>query len=146
MGTITLSESSSTIRRIGAFVVCLLCSLGLGLSASAQDVLRAINYKAIALPQLIKPRHDANAAVGVIRDSATAQEAAPPWSTTKEVVLHDFSSVLHGAYPSSGVIRDLEGNHYFAQMHRWYHALDEREAAHHDPMPSRPTPLEDPPF
>ena len=36
-------------------------------------------------------------------------------------------------------------NHYFAQMHRWYHALDEREAQH-NPMLSRPVPLEDPPF
>ena len=30
-----------------------------------------------------------------------------------------------------------------AQLHRWYHALDEREA-YHDPMPSPP--LKDPPF
>ena len=34
-------------------------------------------------------------------------------------------------------------NHYFAQMHRWYHALDEREA--NRGPPSRP-PLKDPPF
>ncbi len=34
-------------------------------------------------------------------------------------------------------------NHYFAQMHRWYHALNEREHCH-DPMPWRPLP--DPPF
>jgi hypothetical protein len=34
-------------------------------------------------------------------------------------------------------------NHYFAQMHRWYHALDERES--HRGLP--PTlPLKDPPF
>jgi hypothetical protein len=31
-------------------------------------------------------------------------------------------------------------NHYFAQMHRWYHALER----YNDPMPS--TPLKDPPF
>jgi hypothetical protein len=34
-------------------------------------------------------------------------------------------------------------NHYFTQMHRWYHALDEREASRGPP----PTlPLKDPPF
>jgi hypothetical protein len=34
-------------------------------------------------------------------------------------------------------------NHYCAQMHRWYHALDEREASRGPP----PTlPLKDPPF
>jgi hypothetical protein len=36
-------------------------------------------------------------------------------------------------------------NHYGLQLYRWYHALDEREARH-DPMPSRQSPLEDPPF
>jgi len=34
-------------------------------------------------------------------------------------------------------------NHYFAQMHRCYHALDQRERSR-EPMPSRPLP--DPPF
>lgn len=33
-------------------------------------------------------------------------------------------------------------NHYFAQLHRWYHPLEQREH-HRDPMPSRPP---DPPF
>jgi hypothetical protein len=33
--------------------------------------------------------------------------------------------------------------HYFAQMHRWHHALGQREH-YNDPMPSRP--LDDPPF
>jgi hypothetical protein len=36
-------------------------------------------------------------------------------------------------------------NHYGLQLYRWYHALDEREA-YHNLMPSRPPPLEDPPF
>ena len=35
-------------------------------------------------------------------------------------------------------------NHYFAQMHRWYHALDEPALHYHDPIPSRSLP--DPPF
>jgi len=34
-------------------------------------------------------------------------------------------------------------NHYFVQMHRWYHALDQRQR-YNDPMPSPP--LKDPPF
>ncbi|TAK52432.1 MAG: hypothetical protein EPO25_13515 [Gammaproteobacteria bacterium] len=34
-------------------------------------------------------------------------------------------------------------NHYFAQMHRWYHAIDQRQRDN-DPMPSRPP--DDPPF
>ena len=34
-------------------------------------------------------------------------------------------------------------NHYFAQMHRWYYELHEREHSH-DPVPWRP--LDDPPF
>ena len=38
---------------------------------------------------------------------------------------------------------NLFQNHYFAQMHRWYHEPDEPEARH-DPTPSPP--LEDPPF
>jgi hypothetical protein len=36
-------------------------------------------------------------------------------------------------------------NHYGLQLYRWYHALDEREARH-NPIPSRPPPLADPPF
>jgi hypothetical protein len=34
-------------------------------------------------------------------------------------------------------------NHYFAQMHRWYHEPDELEVRH-DPTPSPP--IADPPF
>lgn len=34
-------------------------------------------------------------------------------------------------------------NHYFAQMHRWYHGLDQRQRYHDDQMP---LPLDDPPF
>ena len=34
-------------------------------------------------------------------------------------------------------------NHYFAQMHRWYHALDQRQSYDDDQMP---LPLDDPPF
>lgn len=33
-------------------------------------------------------------------------------------------------------------NYYFAQMHRWYHAIDQR---HHD-NDQLPLPLDDPPF
>jgi hypothetical protein len=34
-------------------------------------------------------------------------------------------------------------NHYFVQMHRWYHPLQQQEH-YNDPMPPRPLP--DPPF
>ena len=34
-------------------------------------------------------------------------------------------------------------NHYFAQMHRYYHAIDERQH-YNDPLPS--TARQDPPF
>ncbi|MHB8345873.1 MAG: hypothetical protein ACYDHM_01580 [Acidiferrobacterales bacterium] len=34
-------------------------------------------------------------------------------------------------------------NHYFAQMHRYYHAIDERQQ-YNDPMPTPPR--QDPPF
>jgi hypothetical protein len=36
-------------------------------------------------------------------------------------------------------------NHYYAQMHHWYHEPDEPEP-HHDPMPSPSPPPNDPPF
>lgn len=34
-------------------------------------------------------------------------------------------------------------NHYFAQMHRWYRAVEQRDH-HNNPIPPRPLP--DPPF
>jgi hypothetical protein len=33
-------------------------------------------------------------------------------------------------------------NHYFAQMHRWYHELDQRQRYNNQ----MPLPLDDPPF
>jgi hypothetical protein len=35
-------------------------------------------------------------------------------------------------------------NHYFAQMHRWYHALDEHRESNRGLPPTLP--LKDPPF
>jgi hypothetical protein len=61
------------------------------------------------LHRFVNPPHGAYQAPGVIRDPASAQEAAPALNT-KEVVLHNFFSPPHGAYPATGVIRDLEGN------------------------------------
>lgn len=110
------SDMSSPSHRMEAFAVWLVCSLGFGLSASAQDVQQglptvqgAMPVKEVAPHQLIDPRHGA---AGVIRDSRSAQEAASSANSTREVVLHHFSSASHGAYPSSGVIRDLQGNLY----------------------------------
>ena len=106
------TEFSSVIGRTAASAVCLACALGLSLSASAEDVERATTPQELALHQPIKPRHDGNAAPGVIRHSTSAEDSAPASKTSKEVVLHHFSSVAHGAYPASGVIRDFEGNLY----------------------------------
>ena len=47
----------------------------------------------------------------VVRDAVSAEEAAPA-TNAHEVVLHHFASPPHGAYPATGVIRDLEGNLY----------------------------------
>ena len=46
-----------------------------------------------------------------LRVSANAQLAAPA-SNPKEIVLHNFVSPPHGAYPALGVIRDFAGNLY----------------------------------
>jgi uncharacterized repeat protein (TIGR03803 family) len=45
-------------------------------------------------------------------NEANAAAAAP--ADTREVVLHDFVSPPHGAYPATGVIRDAAGNLYGA--------------------------------
>ncbi len=109
---ITLTEFSSAIRRTRASAICLLlCTLGLGPSASAQQAALAMNPKEARLHKLFNPLHGAYPASGVARDSASDQEAAST-TNTHEVVLHHFLSPPHGAYPALGVIRDLEGNLY----------------------------------
>jgi uncharacterized repeat protein (TIGR03803 family) len=110
MGATTVSEPSA-IRRIGAFVVCLLWLLCQGSSAGAQEAAPTLSPKEVMPHSFINPPHDARPARAMIRDRARTREAAPELNT-KEVVLHHFSSPRHGAYPAAGVIRDFEGNLY----------------------------------
>ena len=70
-----------------------------------------MNPKEVKQQKLFNPLHVAHPASGVVRDSVSAEEAAPA-TNSQEVVLHSFSSPPHGAYPATGVIRDLEGNLY----------------------------------
>ncbi len=108
----TFTKFRSVIRRQGAPAFCLfLCTLGLGLSASAQEAPSAVNTKDVPLHKFVNPVRGADRAAGAIRVPANAQEATPT-QDTKEVVLHNFESPRHGAYPAAGVIRDLEGNIY----------------------------------
>jgi uncharacterized repeat protein (TIGR03803 family) len=108
----TFAEFCSVIGRKGAFASCLfLCTLGLGLSVSAQQAAPPLNPKEVMLHKLVNPMRGAYAGAAAIRDSARVQQAAMA-QDTKEVVLHNFESPRHGAYPAAGVIRDLEGNLY----------------------------------
>ncbi|MGA8440696.1 MAG: choice-of-anchor tandem repeat GloVer-containing protein [Candidatus Sulfotelmatobacter sp.] len=86
------------------------CTLGLAISAKAQETVPSLNTKGV-LHNLIIPPHGAYPTAGTSRVSARPQEAAPALNA-KEIVLHNFVSPPHGAYPANGVIRDLEGNLY----------------------------------
>ncbi len=109
---ITFAEDCSLIRRKRASAFCLfLFTLGLSVSASAQEAAPALNSKEVVLHKLLNPPHGADPAAGAIRVSASAQEAAPALNS-KEVVLHNFASPPNGAYPANGVIRDEQGNIY----------------------------------
>ena len=108
---ITFAEFCSVMRRKGACAFCLaLCTLGLGLSARAQEAAPALNIKGPLHSQL-NPPHGASPAAGVTRYAASDQESAAV-ANTKEIVLHNFVSPPHGAYPANGVLRDSEGNLY----------------------------------
>ena len=99
-------------RRKVALALCpALCTLGLGVSASAQEAAPVPNSKEFMLPKFVNRPHLAYPAAGVLRRSASAQDAAPA-SNAKEVVLHNFASPRRGAYPDWGLIRDSAGNLY----------------------------------
>lgn len=100
------------MRRKGAFAFALfVCTLGLGVSAYAQQTAPQLNPKQEAVPhKLLKPPHVAEPAAGAMPVSASTQGTLP--SDPKEVVLFNFVSPPHGSYPAVGVIRDLEGNLY----------------------------------
>jgi len=84
--------------------LCLLCGLGWGSAAHAQPH--------IAPNLSFNPQRDAAPASGGVRASAFARADATTSAAGTEVVLHQFSSAPHGAYPANGVIRDTEGNLY----------------------------------
>jgi uncharacterized repeat protein (TIGR03803 family) len=108
--TMTLTEFSSANRRHRATAICLfLCLLGLVCSASAQEAGRAMNTTELKLHKLLKPPRTVSPVSG---DYAVRAEEAAPATNAHDVVLHHFASPLHGAYPATGVIRDLEGNLY----------------------------------
>ncbi len=109
---IRFSGVRSVIRRKRAGAACLVLSLlGLGLSASAQQLPPGINSKKIVIPNPANAPRGAAPAAGAIRSSATG-EAAVLAPNPKEVVLHNFASPRHGAYPANGVVRDEQGNLY----------------------------------
>ena len=87
------------------------CTLGLGLSASAQETAPARKTKGVVLQNFVNPPRGAYLATGAIHVSASALGTAPALNT-KEVVLHNFVSPPQGAYPAAGVIRDFAGNLY----------------------------------
>jgi uncharacterized repeat protein (TIGR03803 family) len=146
---ITFARFCSAVRRKGALALCLvLCTLGLRLSASAQepqittfDAPRAgtiandyngtfstgINLlgtvagvveiggtqTTINIPNNFASRQRGYPiGPAVPRRIKPAAGTAPPALDTKEVVLHNFASPPHGAYPATGVVRDSAGNLY----------------------------------
>jgi uncharacterized repeat protein (TIGR03803 family) len=145
----TFARFCSAVRRKGALALCLvLCTLGLRLSASAQEP----QITTFDAPRAGTIANDYNGTfstginllgtvAGVVEIGGTqtttnipnnfasrqrgyligpvvprgikpAAGAAAPALETKEVVLHNFASPPHGAYPSNGVIRDSAGNLY----------------------------------
>jgi len=109
---ISFTEFCSVMRRKGVSAFCLLlCTLGLGFSASAQQSAPPLKPQDVTRHKVVIPSHGTDPAAGVPRFSANAQAAASA-SDPKEVVLHNFVSPPHGAYPALGVIRDFEGNLY----------------------------------
>ena len=108
----TLAQLFSAARQKVALAIYLaLCTQGIGLSASAQELAPVPNAKEFMLPNFLNRPHLAYPAAGVLRRSASAQDAAPA-SDAKEVVLHNFASPRRGAYPDFGLIRDSAGNLY----------------------------------
>jgi uncharacterized repeat protein (TIGR03803 family) len=109
---IAFAQFRSTVQREGGLALCLvLCTLGLGVSVSAQEAAPVPNAKELVLHKFVNPPRGAKPAAAVIGLSASAQEAAPV-PNAKELVLHNFASPPYGAYPAWGVIRDSAGNLY----------------------------------
>jgi len=99
-GRHTRTGVSGMTRRNEAHAACLILCLS-SVCASAQQ----------APPhRLLHPAHGEALSLKAKRASVNAQAA--PAAHAKEIVLHQFDSAAHGAYPSNGVIRDSEGNLY----------------------------------
>jgi len=101
------------IHRTVTGAVSIACALGVSLAANAQGISQSLIPEKIAQLQQYQPKQNAAAqGAGAIRNSAFAAAAAPAARPRSEIVLQSFSSAPHGAYPSSGVIRDAWGNFY----------------------------------
>ncbi|MFZ0802687.1 MAG: choice-of-anchor tandem repeat GloVer-containing protein, partial [Terriglobales bacterium] len=146
---ITFAQFCSTARRKGAFALCLvLCTLGLGLSASAQEP-QITTFDAPGVGTIANDYNGTfstginllGAGAGVAEMGGTqtitnipnnfasrqggypnrpavprrrrpAADTAATAPNTREIVLHNFTSPPHGAYPAVGVVRDSVGNLY----------------------------------
>ena len=90
----------------------ILCTLGLDLSAGAQESAAVPNKKQIWLQKFMNRPLALRPAAHAIRASADTQYSTAPASNAQEIVLHSFASPPVGAYPAWGVIRDSDGNLY----------------------------------
>jgi uncharacterized repeat protein (TIGR03803 family) len=109
---IAFTQSCSAARRQGALALgVLLCALGLGLAANAQESAPVPQGKEMVLHNFVNAPHAVFPGAGASRLAARPQESAPV-PDAQEVVLHNFASPPNGAYPAWGVIRDPAGNLY----------------------------------
>src|SRR5271168_346661 len=129
---ITLAQFCAGVRRKGASAFCLfLFTLGLGVSASAQEVAPALNSEEVVLHNFASPPNGAYPANGVILDEQGnlygttngAYSDVPGGGTNnagvvfkidpsgKETVLYSFTGGADGGNPGS-VILNWKGNLY----------------------------------
>ena len=81
----TLAQLFSAARQKVALAIYLaLCTLGIGLSASAQELAPVPNAKEFMLQNFLNRPHLAYPATGVLRRSASAQDASAGVGTLKK--------------------------------------------------------------
>jgi uncharacterized repeat protein (TIGR03803 family) len=110
----SLVRIGAVIRRVVGGGCLLACLLGLAFSGFAQDTGKT---KDDAKHRQLRPKHGSatsgsGSASGArfsadVQAAATASNASGPFK-----VIHDFASPSRGAFPSNGVVLDLEGNVY----------------------------------
>jgi DNA-binding CsgD family transcriptional regulator len=107
---ITFIEFFERMRRKGAFAFGLfLCTLGLGVSAYAQQLAPQSNVKNPPHTLPILP-HRPSFAAGLTQASPNAQEAATALTTTpQEIVLHNFVSPPHVLAEGDGIFANRKG-------------------------------------